>query len=290
MESYKKEYYALAAKRFAASTIFYKVDSVVHVENVNDIWFWEQLLSKYSINKYKFIAASTNDKGTIVTGCTQCLKYKDFLSPQFFICIDSDLRYLLGNNLSANEYVLQTYTYSWENHCTFSQKLQQQYSKYIPQIKPFDFELFLQEYSKIVYKPFILMLYTEKHKSKVFNQNKFKQCISIQYKKGDEQNNGYNFLQRLYESLHNATKNITIPDFDMESIACESKGLNKLNTYLYVKGHCIYNSLISMGNKLCENSNINFEKDILKTTLAFDKYTEIKKIKSDIITILKNKK
>ena len=59
-------------------------------------------------------------------------------------------------------------------------------------------------------------------------------------------------------------------------------GLHETNAYLYVRGHCLYDSLISIGMKLCENTRFDFEQNILKSALAFEKYDEINKIKSDI--------
>lgn len=96
MDAGKEAFYEKAARGLAASTVMYGVDSIVHVEDRDDIWFWQQLLPKYRAGRYKFLPATTNEKGNRNTGCTQCLKYKDFLSQRFFICIDSDLRYLLG--------------------------------------------------------------------------------------------------------------------------------------------------------------------------------------------------
>ena len=117
MEADKRSFYEKAAKGLAASTKLYGVDTIVHVENTDDIWFWQQLLSKYRNKRYKFMPATNNEKGNRTAGCEQCLKYKEFLSQKFFICIDSDLRYLLDEELSAEMGILQTYTYSWENHC-----------------------------------------------------------------------------------------------------------------------------------------------------------------------------
>ena len=110
----KHVFFKDVAKRLAASTLLYKVDSVVHVEDKDDIWFWEQLLLKYRPGRYKFKPATMNEKGNRTAGCAQCLKYKGFLSQKFFICIDSDLRRLAGEDISAVDGILQTYTYSWE--------------------------------------------------------------------------------------------------------------------------------------------------------------------------------
>lgn len=281
----KDAYFKDVAKGLAASTTLYKVDSIVHVEDRDDIWFWEQLLPKYRAGRYKFKPATMNEKGNRTTGCTQCLKYKDFLSQKFFICIDSDLRYLFNEDISATNGILQTYTYSWENHCAFAAKLQQSFNSYTQKGKDFDFVLFLQRYSAIVYEPFLLMLYQEKNSLSDFSRDTFKQCISLQYKKEDELKNGEQFLERLSSLLSDKTESLIENsgfDFDKESAYYATLGVGEENAYLYVRGHCLYNSLVSIGAKLCENTGIDFEQNILKTTLAFEQYDEINQIKKDI--------
>lgn len=282
----KHVFFKDVAKRLAASTLLYKVDSVVHVEDKDDIWFWEQLLLKYRPGRYKFKPATMNEKGNRTAGCAQCLKYKGFLSQKFFICIDSDLRRLAGEDISAVDGILQTYTYSWENHCAFAAKLQRSFTDY--KQNGFDFTLFLEQYSAIVYEPFLLMLYQERNGLTSFNRDRFRQCISLQYRKEDEQSNGKQFLERLSFQLLEKTKDIIDNcgfDFNKESAYYATLGMKKENAYLYVRGHCLYNSLVSMGSKLCEDTAVDFEQNILKPVLAFEEYDEISEIKKDILLL-----
>ncbi|MDO4165438.1 MAG: DUF4435 domain-containing protein [Bacteroides sp.] len=285
MEADKDAFYEKAAKGLAASATLYGVDSVVHVEDKDDIWFWQQLLAKYRAKRYKFLPATTNEQGNRTSGCTQCLKYKKFLSQKFFICIDSDLRYLQEEKLFAENGILQTYTYSWENHCAFASKLQRSFDECTHEQVNFDFIDFLQHYSQIVYQPFMLMLYQEREGLADFNRDKFKQCISLQYKRGDELNNGSQFLERLSVSLKDAMKDVMDNcnfDYEKESTFCATKGVWESNVYLFVRGHCLYNSLVSIGTKLCEGIGVDFEQNILKSALAFEQYDEISRIKTDI--------
>lgn len=185
--------------------------------------------------------------------------------------------------ISAVDGILQTYTYSWENHCAFASILQESFEKCVH--KEFNFEIFLLEYSKVVYKPFLLMLYLMKNALPGFGSESFKQCISIQYKKGDELDNGKSFLVRLAVRLDETTKDIIDScgfDLAKESSFYAVLGLREENAYLYIRGHCLYNSLVSLGMKLCENTGVDFEQNVLKSTLAFDKYNEISRIKTDI--------
>lgn len=282
----KKAFYEATARRLAASTVMYGVDSVVHVEDKDDIWFWQQQFAKYRAGRYKFMPATTNEKGHRNTGCTQCLKYRGFLSQRFFVCIDSDLRYLLGEeDINASNGILQTYTYSWENHCAFSLKLQQDFVKYAHKESEFNFVTFLLEYSKIVYEPFLLMLYQERNGWVDFNQDKFKSIISIQYRHGDEQNNGRPFLDRLASKLTNAIGDVKDRcGFNLaeESARYVANGVCRENSYLYIRGHSLYNSLVSIGKKMCEGTGVDFEQNILKNSLAFGQYDAISRIKADI--------
>lgn len=91
-----------------------------------------------------------------------------------------------------------------------------------------------------------------------------------------------NFLERLSFQLLEKTKDIIDNcgfDFNKESAYYATLGMKKENAYLYVRGHCLYNSLVSMGSKLCEDTAVDFEQNILKPVLAFEEYDEISEIK-----------
>ena len=285
MDADKKSFYEKAAKGLAASTLMYGVDSIVHVEDKDDIWFWRQIISKYRPVKYKFMPATTNEKGQRNTGCTQCLKYRGYLSRKFFVCIDSDLRYMLDEDVSAENGILQTYTYSWENHCAFARRLQETFARRTGKGDSFDFELFLEEYSRILYEPFLFMLYNERNGLRGFNRDKFRSIITLQYRQGDELNNGEAFLSRLASSLSEVVAEINDRgDFNHQTEAARysAKGLTRDNVYLYVRGHCLYNSLVSIGKKLCEGTGVDFEQNVQKDALAFEEYDAISRIKSDV--------
>ena len=285
MNANKSDFYRLAAKRFAASVFIYKVDSIVHVEDEDDIWFWRQILSRYRHGRYKFLPGSKNVQGRYTTGCLQCLKYRYFLTQRFFICIDSDLRYLLDEDISAMQGILQTYTYSWENHCCFAEKLQQRFMDLTGRGEVFDFRIFLIGFSKILYRPFILMLYCERHGISDFNRESFKRLISIQYRAGFEIDNGQGFMYEFLEKSANIINPVISDreiDIEAEEQRYSGKGLVPDNVYLFIRGHAIYNLVNSIGEKICEGSDVDFEQNILKSLLPFDGYDALSKIKKDI--------
>ena len=92
-----------------------RLKAVVHLEDAEDELFWDHQLQKASPATYHFLAYSKNDRGNEARGCEQCLRYRHFLTNRFFICIDSDLRQLRGEEgLSPDNFIAQTYAYSWE--------------------------------------------------------------------------------------------------------------------------------------------------------------------------------
>ncbi|MDE5807899.1 MAG: DUF4435 domain-containing protein [Muribaculaceae bacterium] len=285
MNANKSRFYETAAKGFAASALLYKVESLVHVEDEDDIWFWQQILSKFRPGKYKFRPGSRNENDKYTTGCVQCLKYEDFLSQRFFICIDSDFRYLLNENISAEKGILQTYTYSWENHCCFAEKLQHDFAQLTGLGEKFDFISFLQSYSEIMYLPFLFMLHCERNGLSEFGRDKFRNLITLQYRKGDEKRNGHPLLERLNKEVEVSINNVVgdvLINLDEEKALYEKKGLTSANTYLYVRGHSLYNLLLSIGERLCEGTDVDFKHNILKSALSFNGYYAVEKIKEDV--------
>lgn len=62
-------------------------------------------------------------------------------------------------------------------------------------------------------------------------------------------------------------------------------GLKEDNAYLHFRGHNLYNVVRSIGCHLCQHTDIDFENDILKSSLAFDGYWEIGRCGRDIISL-----
>jgi len=273
------DFYELTAQNYAAATYLLGIDAVVMLEDMNDEWFWKQTLKNYRPAKYQFVAGTrNNESSTTSTGCGQCLKFQGFFSQRFFTCIDSDFRYLNGENISADNGIVQTYTYSWENHCAYHTRLNKG-------MIGFDFALFMTEFSAIIHKGLIFLLFQQQNGLNHFTPKQLKKCIAQQYKKGDEVDNGKAILKRIGEELECKLNNsIGYDTFDYKrwSEFYETKGVNKENAYLYVRGHNLYNMLLSIGNKLYTGTNTDFEKDILLAPISFDIYPEIQKVGEDI--------
>lgn len=254
MSRQKQDFYRAAARYHEASCRLYGVDAVVHLENDNDRWFWQQVFARLRPGRrYRFIGASKSERGIMTSGCGMCLKYRRYLSQRFFVCIDSDLRWLLDRDgISASRGILQTYTYSWENHLLFAPRLHHGYTK-IRRAQPFDWHRFMRQYSRIVYAPMLLMLWSEHNHTGVYQAGDFNHDLIMTETRDDEQNNGARFLKRLEQQFSRARQLIAgHPRFNLiaEAAHYRHKGLKPDTAYLYVRGHAIYNAVRFLGHRL----------------------------------------
>ena len=240
--------------------------------------FWDVMLQECRPGKYYYIYYSKNESGKDTTGCEQCLKYKNYLSDRFFICIDSDLRYLeQETEVINNPYILQTYTYSWENHYFYAEKLERRWRETCPeQARTFSFSLFINRFSSAIYHSFVHFL-TERKRGlkKDFPLKRFDRQIPRQCKKDGLQENGQAIIEHLCDR-YSFYVNV------LDESYYQHLGLNQTNAYLFVRGKTFYMLLTSIGKYLCYGTAINFEKDVLLKDLQTKDYWQIDQIREDI--------
>lgn len=262
----------------------------VHLENGDDKLFWNAMLQSQKPGHYYFITQSRSPKGFDTKGCEQCLKYRPFLSKRFFICIDSDMRYLLQETgLNADNFICQTYTYSWENHYCEASALNERFQAQSPEnAAKFDFQVFLSELSKTVYKPMLLLLYCLKNDKPDFNLSSFSACLPKQCKREELGNNGKPLIERITKNFE---KHLNSPfaksvDFEAVSDYCHSLNVNEQNAYLHIRGHNLFELVAYIGNLLCRGNSVSFKEDVLMNALPPQTYWQIKKVAEDVAEII----
>ena len=111
--------------------------------------FWDTMLQECRPGKYNYIYFSKSELGNDSKGCKQCLKYKIIFPVNFFICIDSDLRHLSREQgIDSAHFILQTYSYSWENHYCYAEKLENSWKANVRRKRRvFSFLYFINEFS-----------------------------------------------------------------------------------------------------------------------------------------------
>ena len=259
-----------------------RYQAVVHLEDKEDEYFWDYQLQSVKPGRYRYLYYSKSDKGTDSRGCEQCLRFRPYLTDRFFICIDSDLRLLRGEQgLVAANHIAQTYTYSWENHLCEAAHLSERQYKAISD-SDFDLQAFLYSFSKIVYKPLLYLIQygADSSTNQLWNVSKFNACIPLQPSRSELADNAAGYLEKVEENFNKALA--TLPS-EVKTV----EPLTEENAYLHMQGHQLYKLVMHIGSMLCSGTGIAFKTDVLDKGLHTNGYEEIESLQSDLQYILK---
>lgn len=283
----KHDFYASAARRFKAELRLYGVHVAIHLENKNDEVFWRQVLHHASPDlRVRFLSGTRSIGGNVTNGCTQCLQYLPFLDSRLWIAIDSDYRYLNEEVcVTRSRFVLQTYTYSFENHFCYWQNAQRAVTE--PSLHPsetppppFSFQTFFESYSRIVYPLMVWQLYLQGVNPEAFPKSLFHRILSLPVGPKALDNDGASVLLLLKERAHKMLAHFrrSYPEADTTwyEARMNALGVTHSNCYLYVRGHQLYDMLVLIGRRLTHD----FEKRLL-SSLCYD-YPEMKAVLLDI--------
>ena len=270
-----------------------RVVASVHLENREDELFWDMLLQHNKPGKYNYIYESRVEKdGDPKSGVDQCLRYKPYLTPTFFICIDSDLRYLLQEpDIDAQHCILQTYTYSWEQHYCIAEKIQAQLANISSEAATkFNFPLFLSKLSKIAYEPLLYLL--ESLNNMLVTRSiigEFNDCFPSQCLTSVFVDNGEQLLQQIAQNLQQFMSKSFFSSIDLPAAKAKYNvlGLNETNTYLHLRGHNVWGLVNHIGNMLCRPHRINFKQQVLLPSLQLSGYWEMEKVVNNALQILR---
>lgn len=264
----------------------------VHLEDWEDVLFWDTMIQRVAPGRYNYLAYSKSDSGERSSGSSQCLKYAGYLSNRFFVCIDSDMHYLLNENgIDSDHFISQTYTYSWENHYCEATHLQARLTGVLPTVAlKFDFVQFLSNYSHIIYRPLLALLYCLRIRDERITRKSFAACLPHQCKSVQLAENGSSLLREIEQSLNELVNGSSIEsetDFEQEEKRYKRFGLTKENAYLHIRGHNLYDLLKSIGYQLCSSYHVDFENQILNRAVpGSDSYWEIRRVDAGLREIL----
>ena len=65
----------------------------------------------------------------------------------------------------------------------------------------------------------------------------------------------------------------------------KERGLTESSAYLYMQGHCVYDLLLRIGRFLLDNTQLDFEYEVLKNDIHFGEYPEIICLQNDLSRI-----
>ena len=258
------------------------IKAVVHLEDSDDVPFWSNQLRNIHPAKYRFLTYSKNGNGTDSRGCEQCLRYKPYLNKRFFICIDSDLRQLKGEQgLTANNNVAQTYAYSRENHFCEAEHLQERFTELVSD-SDFDFKVFLHNLSVVVYRPLIYLVHYSRcsELNQQWNITKFNSCLPLQPKRDELEDNGKGYIGRVAELFDEKISGLQQPE------EMTNEYIDEANAYLHIQGHQLYKLVLQIGSMLCKGKGVAFKTEILDKAVHTEGYNEIENVQLDLMQIL----
>lgn len=270
------------AKLYRNLALTNRYQAIVHLEDKDDEMFWDYQLQHVKPGRYRFLYYSKNNKGTDTRGCEQCLRFKPYLTDRFFICIDSDLRLLKGEEgLTASNHIAQTYAYSWENHLCEPAHINERMKQDIPEVD-FDMNEFMASFSKIVYMPLLYLVHYSANSglNELWNVSKFNACIPLQPKRSDLDNNGKVFLATIKARFEQKLEKLP------EQPVNEIWSITEENAYLHIQGHLLYKMILHIGTLLCRGTGIAFKTDVLDKCLHTTGYEEIESLHKDLEHIL----
>ena len=283
-----RERLALVARNLSAARHLYRVSMVARVESEEDIPFWQHVFGHARPDlKVKYLPSdSGNDVDSRQRGKTVCMRYVPYLNKGLVICVDSDFdRFTCPGTLTAEKYIYQTYTYSFENHHCWGEGLQKTWEKL--EVCSFDFMAFLKGLSAILYPVLIEMLTTKAAKKKTWNLTEL--CgvvLSAQANRtGVLEENG----RLLLEEISGKVKAWSDVQVHPGAAACEKMqamatevGLTEETAYLYMQGHCVFDLVERIGKILCNRSH-DFRYEVLMQSLEHCASAEMKRVFADLI-------
>ena len=255
------------------NSVYFDGKTRVYLEAEDDKYFWGYAIGKQTNKDIEYVCYTKNKSGDDVRGCKQILKFMPFFSSDFFACIDSDYRrFGIETSVSANQYVAQTYTHSWENHVCYAEGLQQRMSEvYGDLADKFDFVTFLKSYSKVLYPYFAFMLYLYRKGVNGFSVKDFRVMLPGSCSLDEMACNGKLLIEDMeakFKAL--CSKHHLWPAFQKEF--CENKvdllDFQPADTYLYVRGHNLYALIRYIGKTLFAHTGVDFEMEVLRAPLS----------------------
>jgi hypothetical protein len=308
IQKQKDEHYKQLALDYKNRAKLKKCKAAIHLESDFDVIFWDKIFKYFSPqHTFDYVTYSKTAEGKKATGCTVCLKYHQLgcLSKDFFICIDSDYRYLLQEkNIDINHFIFQTYTYSLENHYCYPQNINNVFKKLGLANNLFDFETFLETYSRTLYELFIYHLVSLAKDDNKFPAVAFNAFLNSHIPNRTENEIILELQNRINDKLIDLKKIYPDVNIENEKKKYQEAGLNNNNAYLYFRGHHVLEQVVlkiiktvrkQLETTLLEKYPSREKKayysekrksigEYLMEDLYFHQYPEINKIERDIKT------
>lgn len=247
--------YLLAAEKLKAKGARRRI--VAYVESYDDVAFWRSLLGEFENDKVYF-EVMLPSQTSLAKGKKMVLMNtldEDALGESLIACVDSDYDYLLQGRTNVSRriiespFIFQTYAYAIENHQCFASSLHQVcVEATLNDRVTVDFELFLTQYSRIVYPLFLWNVYFyRKHDNNTFSMSDFDSYTNVRHFNMAHPEVCLDGIRRGVEKkLRQLERDHAAEAEAVKALGTELKGLglNEENTYQFMQGHHIMDNVV----------------------------------------------
>jgi hypothetical protein len=228
----------------------------VFVEGYEDVAFWRGVFDDYESDEFAF-EISVPMREDLAKGKKVVLRMAAGAdSTDTLFCIDSDFDYLFSDKtpeariINSARNIFHTYTYSVENYLCYAPSLHNICVRATKNdMRIFDFEKFLAEYSRRIFPLFVWYAWSAQNdKPNIFPLLDFKAAVKINYL--DFPDNGRETLEwvgkhaeRKLEGLKKNHPEIArqIPAFERKLL---NRGVTEENCYLFMHGHTLMDNVL----------------------------------------------
>ena len=236
----------------------------VYVEGYEDVAFWRCIFDNFRTPYLRF-EISVPERGDLPKGKKVLLRSLPNASAELLLCVDSDFDYLFAGRTEESKailearYMFHTYTYATENYLCWAPSLHNVCVKATKNdMRIFDFERFLAEYSRTIYPLFLWYAFSAQLTSKhIFPLIEFKASVRLGYLDIEENGAGtLAWLRRNVEKrlhlLESRNPSLVEPLKTFERQLRE-RGLQPEQVYLYMHGHTLLDNVVMiLLNTVCE--------------------------------------
>lgn len=246
---------------------------VVYVESFDDIFFWSTLLRPLETDKYYFEVLLPS-RTSLSKGKKIALANR--LGPYMIACVDADYDYVMQGTTDTSKivctspFVFHTYAYAIENFQCYAPALHSVcVMATLNDNRLFDFEDFIQQYSRIIWPLFVWSVWAYRHgRHTQFSMLHMYHIIQLEHL-------DFYHPERTIEALRRRV-NAKISRLQHQFPEAKSTyrplaeelqrlGLSPETTYMYMRGHDLLDGVVGpMLTSICDSLRREREREIRK--------------------------
>jgi hypothetical protein len=237
----------------------------VHVEGYDDVAFWRGIFDDFESERVAF-EISVPPRPDLAKGKRVVMDMIPECTRGQLLCVDSDFDYIFAGHTPQSRKVLNTphlfhtYAYATENYLCWAPGLHSVCTRATKNdTRIFDFESFMEEYSRTIYPIFAWYAYSARLGDEhIFKLIDFKNTVRLNYL--EVRDNGAATLEWLHGNVERRRHSLEqhhgehVGGIETFKKQIGSQGVEPSNTYLFMHGHTLMDNVVMpMLNAVCED-------------------------------------